>query len=52
MVKNQAVSAGDLGSILGSGRSLEGENGYLLQYSCRGNPLDRGAWLATVHGVV
>jgi len=52
VVKNQAVSAGDLGSILGSGGSLEGGNGYLFQYSCRGNPMDRGAWLSTVHGVV
>ena len=39
------------GSIPGLGRSLQEGNGYPLQYSCLGNPMDRGAWLATVHGV-
>jgi len=48
------ASAGGIreaGSILGSGRSLGGGNGTLLQYSCQNNPMDRGAWWATVHGV-
>ena len=40
-----------MGSIPGSGRSPEGGNGNPLQYSCLGNPMDRGAWRATVHGV-
>ena len=39
------------GSILESGRSPEEGNGNPLQYSCLGNPMDRGAWWATVHGV-
>ena len=51
MVKNPPAKAGDLGSIPGSGRSPGGGNGNLLQYSCLGNPIDRGAWWATVHGV-
>ena len=38
-------------SIPGSGRSLGEGNGNPLQYSCKGNPMDRGAWWATVHGV-
>ena len=56
MVKNLPpnANAGDLrhmGSIPGSGR-LPGEgNGYLLQYSCLGNHMDRGAYWATLHGV-
>ena len=50
-VKNQPALAGDMGSIPRSGRSLEKGNGNLLQYSCLGSPLDRGAWQATVHGV-
>ena len=41
----------DLGSICGSGRSLGEGNGNPFQYSCLGNPIDRGAWWATVHGV-
>ena len=45
------ASVGDAGSIPGLGRSLGGENGSLLQYSCLGNPMDRGAWRAVVHGV-
>ena len=52
--KESACSAGDtgdLGSMLGSGRSPEG-NGYPLQYSCLENPTDRGDWWATVHGAV
>ena len=43
--------AGDTDSILGSGRSSRGGNGNPLQYSCLKNPMDRGAWLATVRGV-
>jgi len=40
-----------MGSIPGSGRSPGGRNGNPLQYSCLGNPMDRGACRATVHGV-
>ena len=50
-VKVSACNAGDLGSITGSGRSAGEGNGNLLQYSCLENPMDRGAWWATVHGV-
>ena len=51
MVKNLPTTAGDAGSILGSG-TLPGEgNGNPLQYSCLRNPMDRGAWQATVHGI-
>ena len=49
--KNPPANAGDardLGSIPGSGRSPGVENGNPLQYSCLGNPMDRGAWWATV----
>ena len=45
-----ACNAGDLGSIPGLRKSPGEENGYPLQYSCLGNPMDRGAWQATVHG--
>ena len=48
--KESACNAGDSGSVLGSGRS-PGENGNPLQYSCLENPMDRGGWWATVHGV-
>ena len=41
----------DAGSIPGSGRSTGGENGNSLQYSRLGNPMDRGTWWATAHGV-
>ena len=54
LVKNQRTHAGDardLGSIPGLGRSPGKGNGNTLQYSCLGNPMDRGAWQATVHGV-
>ena len=44
-------AAGNRGSIPESGRSPGGGNGNLLQYSCLKNPMDRGAWRATVHGV-
>ena len=40
-----------MGLIPGSGRSLGAGNGNPLQYSCLGNPTDRGAWQATIHGV-
>ena len=49
--KEPACNAGDLGSIPGLGRSPGEGNGYPLQYSCLENPMDRGAWQATVHGV-
>ena len=49
--KESACSAGDVGLILGSGRSSGGGNGNPLQYPCLKNPMDRGAWQATVHGV-
>ena len=45
------VNAGDLGPIPGSERSPGEGNGNPLQYSCVENPMDRGAWWATVHGV-
>ena len=41
----------DVFSISESGRSLREGNGNPLQYSCLGNPMDQGVWLATVHGV-
>ena len=51
MVKNLPANAGDTGSIPGLGRSPGEGNGNPLQYSCLGNPVDRGARRATVHGV-
>ena len=54
VVKNRPANAGDRrdsGSIPGSGRFPGGGHGNPLQYSCLENPLDRGAWRATVHGV-
>ena len=50
MVKNPPANEGDAGSIPGSGRSPAEGNGNPLQYSSLGNPMDRGAWRATVHG--
>ena len=50
-VKNVPANAGDAGLIPESGRSPGGGNGNPLQYSCLENPMDRGAWGATVHGV-
>jgi len=47
VVKNPLANAEDLGSILGEGRSPGEGNGNSLQYSCLGNPMDRG----TVHEV-
>ena len=49
--KESACNAGDLGSTPGSGRSPGGGRGNPLQCSCLENPVDRGAWQATVHGV-
>ena len=53
VVKNPPASArvGGVSSVPGSGRSSGGGHGNLLQYSCLENPMDRGAWRATVHGV-
>ena len=51
VVKNPPVNAGDAGLIPGQGRSPGEGNGNPLQYSCLGNPVDRGAWRATVHGI-
>ena len=51
MVKNMPSNAGDMGSIPGSGRSPGEKNGNPLQYSCLGNPMDREAWRAILHGV-
>ena len=53
-VKNPPANAGatgDMGSIPGSGRSPRGGNGNPFQYSCWDNPMNRGAWRATVHTV-
>ena len=49
--KESACHAGDTGPILGLERSLGEGNGYTLQYSCLENPLNRGAWWASVHDV-
>ena len=49
--KASAHNVGDLGSILGLGRSPGEGNGNPLQYSCLENSMDGGAWWATVHGV-
>ena len=49
--KESAYNAGDLGSILGLGRSPGEGNAYPLLYSCLENSMDRKAWWATAHGV-
>ena len=49
--KDSAGNAGDSGSISGSGRSSGEGNGSPLQYACLENPMERGAWQVTVHGV-
>ena len=49
--KESACNTGDLGLILGRGRSPGGGNGNPLQCSCLENPMDRGAWQAIVRGV-
>ena len=54
VVKNQSANAGDfrdMGLIPVSGRSLGGGHGSPLQCACPENPMDRGAWWATAHGV-
>ena len=54
VVKNPPANPGDVrdvGSIPGSGRSPEGGHGNSLQYSCLENPMNRGAWHATTHGI-
>ena len=54
LVKNLPANTGDaggVGSIPGSGRSPRVGNGNPLQYSCQGNPMDRGTWWATTHGI-
>ena len=54
MLKNLLANAGDIKdmcSIPGSGRSPEEGNGNPLQYSCLENPMDGGAWQATVHSL-
>ena len=51
MVKNLPPNAGDVGSVSGLGKSPGEGNGNPLQYSRLGNPMDRGAWQAMVHGV-
>ena len=51
MVKNPPASAGDVGLIPGPGRSPGEGNGNPLQYSCLGNPMDRGYWWAIAYGV-
>ena len=50
-VKNPPANAGDLGSIPGWERAPGGGNGNPLRYSCLENPMDRGVWWATGHGV-
>ena len=51
MVKNPPANAGGVGLIPVSGRAPREGNGNPLQYSCLGNPMDRGAWQATVYWV-
>ena len=50
-VKNLPVNAGDSSLIPGSERSPGDGNGNPLQYSCQGNPMDRGAWRTAINGV-
>ena len=51
VVKNLPANVGDSGSIPGLGRSPGEGNGNPFHFSCLGNPMDRGAWWGTVHGV-
>ena len=51
VIKNPPANAGDVGSIPGLERSPGEGNGNPLQYSCLENPMGRGTWQATVHGV-
>ena len=48
-MKKPPVNVGDAGSIAGLGRSLGEGSGSPLQYSCLGNPMERGAWRAIIH---
>ena len=48
---SSAGGTGDVGVVPGLGRSLREGNGNALQYLCLGNPMDRGAWRATVRGI-
>ena len=50
VVKNPPANVGDIGSVPGLGRFPGEGNGNPLQYSCLGNPMDRGTWWATAHG--
>ena len=50
MVKNPHTNVGDTGLLPGLARSPGEGNGNPLRYSCLGNPMNRGAWRATVHG--
>ena len=51
VAKNLLANAGDMGFIPGSGSSIGEGNGNPLQYSYLGNPMNRGTWWATVHGL-
>ena len=51
MVKNPPAHEEDMDSISGPGRSPGEGNGNPFQYPCLGNPMDKGAWQATVHGI-
>ena len=51
VVKNPPANAGDTGSVLELGRSTGERNGNPLQYFYMGNPMYRGIWWATVHGI-
>ena len=51
VVKIMTANARDVGSIFGWGKSPGKGNGNPLQYSCLGNPMDRGAWWVIVHGI-
>ena len=51
MINAPLTNAGDMRLILGWGRSSGGGNGNSLQYSCLRNPMDRGLWWTTVHGI-
>ena len=51
VVKNLPAKAGHMGSTPGPERSPGGGNGNPLQYSCLDNPMDRGDWWASVHGI-
>ena len=50
-IKESACNVGDPGSVPGLGRSPGEGNGNPHQYSCQENPMDRGVWWATVHGI-